>query len=145
MKGKYLIIDKSVLPEVFEKVLIAKELIRLGKVAGITQAVREVGISRSTFYKYKDHVFSMYDNRRGKMISISFLLSHETGLLSKVLNEISNNRGNILTINQGIPINNVANISITFDISNMDREISQVLYDIENIAGVEKFTLMSME
>lgn len=145
MDSKYLVIDKKILPDVFEKVLKAKELLRMERVKEVTEAVKSVGISRSTFYKYKDHVFSLSEGARGKMVSISFLLKHKTGLLSKIINSISDNNGNVLTINQDIPINNVANISITFDITNITKSLTDILCDIERLEGVEKFNLMSME
>ncbi|QVK18332.1 ACT domain-containing protein [Mycoplasmatota bacterium] len=145
MNSKYLVIDKEILPDVFEKVLQAKELLRMERVKEVTEAVKSVGISRSTFYKYKDRVFSLSESSRGKMVSISFLLKHKTGLLSKVINLISDNNGNVLTINQDIPINNVANISITFDITNITKRLTDILSDIERLEGVEKFNLMSME
>ncbi|MGF7060293.1 ACT domain-containing protein [Brassicibacter mesophilus] len=145
MDGKYLVIDKEILPDVFEKVVEAKELLRTGKVKGITEAVKSVGISRSAFYKYKDYVFTLSEGTRGKKITLSFLLSHQTGVLSKILQMISSNHGNILTINQDNPVNNVANVSITFDISKLQRELEEVIKDIEQVKGVEKLELVSME
>lgn len=145
MDSKFLVIDKEILPDVFEKVLQAKELLRMEKVKGVTEAVKCVGISRSTFYKYQDHVFSLSAGTRGKMVNISFLLKHKAGLLSKVMYLISANNGNVLTINQDIPINNIANISITFDITNITKSLTDILSDIEKLEGVEKFNLMSME
>lgn len=145
MNGKYLVIDKEILPDVFEKVVEAKELLRTGKVKGITEAVKNVGISRSAFYKYKDYVFTLSEGTRGKKITLSFLLSHKTGVLSKILQMISSSHGNILTINQDNPVNNVANVSITFDISSLQRELEDVIKDIEQVSGVEKLELVSME
>ncbi len=144
MRNKYLVIDKEILPEVFEKVLKAKELIRNGKVKGITEAVKKVGISRSTFYKYKDYVFALSEGNLGKKVTISLLLEHETGVLSDILNKISENRGNILTINQNIPINKIANVSITFDISELMIELDTLMSSIENTDGVIMTNLIAM-
>ncbi|MCG8540613.1 MAG: ACT domain-containing protein [Clostridia bacterium] len=144
MRNKYLVIDKEILPEVFEKVLKAKELIRNGKVKGITEAVKKVGISRSTFYKYKDYVFALSEGNLGKKVTISLLLEHETGVLSDILNKISGNRGNILTINQNIPINKIANVSITFDISELMIELDTLMSSIENTDGVIMTNLIAM-
>ncbi|WP_026894891.1 ACT domain-containing protein [Clostridiisalibacter paucivorans] len=145
MDGKYLVIDKEILPDVFEKVLEAKFLIKTNKVKGITDAVKKVGISRSTFYKYKDYVFTLSEGTRGKKVTISLLLSHKMGVLSRVLEMISENKANVLTINQDIPINEIANVSITFDISNLMTNIDTILKMIKAIPGVEKVDLVAME
>ena len=66
MKGKYLIVDKSILPDYFEKVIEVRNLLRDGKFQNVSEAVKEVGISRSTYYKYKDFIFSPSDSNIGK-------------------------------------------------------------------------------
>ncbi|KYH35043.1 hypothetical protein CLTEP_10360 [Clostridium tepidiprofundi DSM 19306] len=145
MDTKYFVIDKDILPEIFDKVVKAKELLSTGKVKEITEAVRIVGISRSTYYKYKDHVFTISEGTLCKRVTISFLLSHEMGILSNILNMIADVKGNILTINQNIPINKIANVSITFDISNLTVDIDDILNDIRNLEGVLKLDLIAME
>ncbi|RKD23622.1 chorismate mutase [Caminicella sporogenes DSM 14501] len=145
MENKYLIVDKKILPNIFEKVLMAKELLRNGKVKGITEAVKKVGISRSTFYKYKDYVFSLSDKANGRKVTVSMLLNHEPGRLSAILNKIAEKKGNILTINQDIPINNIANISITFDISNLTVDFDVLMNEIKKLKGIVKLDLIAME
>lgn len=144
MKNKYLVIDKQILPDVFEKVLTAKEMIRSGKAKGITEAVKNVGISRSTFYKYKDYVFALSEGNLGKKVTISLLLEHETGVLSDLLNHIADKKGNLLTINQNIPINNIANVSITFDISELAIDFDTLMDEIKNSPGVIMTNLIAM-
>ncbi len=144
MKNKYLVIDKKILPDVFEKVLKSKELIRSGKVKGITEAVKNVGISRSTFYKYKDYVFALSEGNLGKKVTISLLLEHETGILSDLLNLIAGKKGNILTINQNIPINKIANVSITFDISSLEIDLDALMDEIKSAPGVIMTNLVAM-
>ncbi|KNF07545.1 hypothetical protein CLPU_15c00390 [Gottschalkia purinilytica] len=145
MDSKYLVIDKNILPDVFEKVIIAKELLRTGQIKEITEAVKNVGISRSTFYKYKDHVFTLEERSGGKKVTLSFLLSHLQGVLSNVLQLISNNGGNVLTINQDIPINGIANVSITFEEDNLKKSIEELIDEIKDTEGVKKLVLVSME
>lgn len=145
INSKYLVIDKDILPDVFEKVLETKEILRSGKVNEITEAVKRVGISRSTFYKYKDSVFTLDEKSTGKRVTLSFLLSHTQGILSNVLGMISASGGNVLTINQDIPINNVANVSITFDMGHLKISIEEVIEKIKNIDGVQKLVIVAME
>ncbi|MTI68617.1 MAG: ACT domain-containing protein [Firmicutes bacterium] len=145
MESKFLVIDKEILPEVFEKVIIVKDMLKRNEVKGITEAVRKVGISRSTYYKYKDHVFRLAQGAKAKRVTIRFLLKHEMGVLSNILEEMAKDKGNILTINQDSPINNIANVSITFDISNMDKSLNDIIKNFENMKGVEEVELIAME
>lgn len=142
---KYLVIDKDILPEVFEKVIIAKDLLSSGEVLEITEAVKRVGISRSSFYKYRSHVFTLDEKSSGKRVTLSFLLNHKQGILSNVLKSISDNGGNILTLNQDIPINNVANVSITFDMNHLKLSLEETIEEIKNIEGVKKLVIVTME
>lgn len=144
-ESRFLIIDREILPDVFEKVVEAKELIRRNKVKGVTEAVKVVGISRSAFYKYKDYVYPLTDGPLGKKVTLSFLLSHKAGVLSNVLKIISNNNCNILTINQDSPVNNVANVNMVFDTTHMDKKIEDIICEVEAIKGVEKLELVAME
>lgn len=146
MKGSnFLIIDKEILPDIFEKVVEAKELLKRERVKSVTEAVKKVGISRSAFYKYKDYVHPLTDGPVGKKITLSFLLSHKTGILSNVLQIISRNNCNILTINQEPPVNNVANVNMVFDITHIDKKIEDIICEIEIAEGVEKLELVAME
>lgn len=145
MSSRYLLIDSKVLPDIFEKVIKVKELLCKGKVKDVSEGVKVVGISRSTYYKYKDSVFTISENIRGQKVTISLLLEHQKGVLSAVLDKISEYNGNILTINQDIPINNVANVTITLNISNMNVEINHFLNKLKQIKYVLKVSLVSME
>lgn len=142
---KFLVIDSSVLPEVFEKVLTAKELLRTNNAKGISEAVKKVDISRSTFYKYKDYVFSLSEGMVGNKAIISFLLKDERGTLSPILKFFSDNDVNILTINQDLPINKIANVSITIEISKMEAEIDTLVENLKKLNGVVKAELLALE
>jgi len=142
---KFLVIDSSVLPDVFEKVLTAKELLRTNSVKGISEAVKKVDISRSTFYKYKDYVFGLSEGMVGNKAILSFLLKDERGTLSSILKYLSNNNVNILTINQDLPINKIANVSITIEISKMETDIDTLIENLKVLNGVVKSELLALE
>ena len=142
---KYLIVNKKILPEVYEKVIEARNLINTGSVKGISEAVKVVGISRSTYYKYKDYVFSPDENQVGRKAVISMMLKHEKGILSNVLNYLSQENANILTINQSIPINNKASVNVSLDISDLTKSIDEVIADIKKIRGATQVKLLSVE
>ncbi|AKA72077.1 ACT domain-containing protein [Clostridium scatologenes] len=145
MNNKHLIIDTKILPEVFVKVVKLKELLRTGKVKDISEGVKQVGISRSTYYKYKDCVFTLSEGITGHKVTIGLVLAHEAGTLSKILDGIALRRGNILTINQDIPINNAASVSITFDASKLETEINDLIEELKTVKGVIKVDLVAVE
>jgi len=142
---KFLIIDTEILPDIYEKVLETKELLRTGRAKGITEATHMTGISRSTFYKYKDFIFAPSEGTKGQKVTITLLLDHVPGVLSDVLNNMASWNLNILTINQDIPINYIANVSITFDISEANLSIDEIMKSLKKLYGVSKIELIAME
>ncbi|WP_194191956.1 ACT domain-containing protein [Clostridium chrysemydis] len=142
---RFYVVNESVLPDVFYKVIEVKELIHTGKVKDISEGVKKVGISRSTYYKYKDAVYSMSDGVNSKKITIVLLLEHKAGVLSKVLDFIATNKLNILTINQDIPINMTANVTITLDVSKIKGDVKKFLFKVNEFEGVVKVRVLAVE
>lgn len=145
MKGNYLVIDKKVLPEVYSKVIEVKNILKEGKIKEITEATKIVGISRSVYYKYKDHVFDFAESVQGRKMTFSMIIEHKKGVLSDTLNYISDKGGNILTIDQGIPINGSANLSITIDMTSLECDLSILLDGLREMPNVEKVDFIAME
>lgn len=145
MKGKYLIVDKAILPDYFEKVIEARTLLRDGKFQNVSEAVKEVGISRSTYYKYKDFVFSPSDSNIGRKALISIMLDDKKGALSEILNFLYSVECNIITINQNIPINEVASIIISMDISDTKTPIEEILVNLKTVKYVVSSKLVALE
>jgi len=145
MIKKYLIVNKKILPEVYEKVIEARRTINEDSSKNISEAVKEVGISRSTYYKYKDYVFSPSENSIGRIAVFSMILAHKKSVLSKVINNISDHNINILTINQTIPINQKANINLSLDVSGVNISLDEMMSNIKKIEGVISFELLSIE
>ena len=116
---KYYIVDSAILPDVLDKVIEARSLLQNGEVKQVSEAVKRVGISRGTYYKYKDYVFLPDKGMSARKAVISLMLHHDKGILSEVLNVMSKTNANILTINQNIPIHGWASVVISFDISEM--------------------------
>ena len=145
MIKKYLIVNKKILPQVYEKVIEARNIINENSNINISEAVKKVGISRSTYYKYKDYVFSPSENSIGRMAVFSLMLAHKKGVLSRVINNISSHNANILTINQTIPINEKANVTLSLDISGVDIPIDEMIGNTKEIEGVVTVDLLSIE
>lgn len=145
MLSKYLLVDKAILPEYYEKVIEAKALLSSGSVKDISEAAKAVGISRSTYYKYKDYVFPIGDGADERKAVISMTLSHKAGLLGEVLGELSTQGVNILTINQNPPVNSRAHVVISMDISKVVGDSEMLLKSLSQISGVSHVKLIAIE
>ena len=145
MNSNYLLVDKKILPSYYEKVIEARTLLSSGKIKDVSEAVKEVGISRSTYYKYKDAVFSASTDTDGRKAIISFTLSHKPGILSEVLVVLSENGANILTITQNLPVNSKAHVVVTLDVSKLKQEIQPLIKEINSINGVSGTKLIAVE
>ena len=145
MLDNYLIIHKSILPEYYEKVLEARHLLEEGKAKDVSQAVKAVGISRSTYYKYKDYILEPTDLSGCRNAVLTFMLSHEPGTLSTLLRKLSEVGGSILAINQSLPIRGKANVTISIDVSNVQVNITEMLNDLAKLPGVEQAKLLAIE
>ncbi|CAJ1183877.1 hypothetical protein FD33_GL000417 [Companilactobacillus paralimentarius DSM 13238 = JCM 10415] len=142
---KYYIVDSSILPESFDRVIKARNLLETRKVHNVSEAVKEVGISRGTYYKYKDLVFLPDEEMTDRKAVISMMLHHEQGILSKVLVDISESNASILTINQNIPIHNIATVVISLDISHLNGTIDNLLDKLKQSNFVNNVQLISIE
>lgn len=144
-KSKFIVVSKEIAPEVFVKVLEVKEALDEGTYEGVSEAVKAIGISRSTYYKYVDHVFPLAEGALGKKVTLSLLLSHESGVLSGLLQIIAEMNCNILTISQDPPLNGLANASLTFDISELNRTFEDLTDTLRTAKGVKKLAIIAIE
>ncbi len=145
MLDNYLIIHKSILPEYYEKVVAARRLLEEGRVREVSQAAKQVGISRSTYYKYKDFILEPSEMAGGRKAVLSLMLSHEPGVLSAVLSQIFQQGGSVLTITQSLPIRGKASVTITLDVSGMEGTLSQLMQALAATPGAENPRLVAVE
>ena len=129
---KYFVVKQKAIPEVLLKVVEAKRLLESEKVLTIQEAVDAVGISRSSFYKYKDDIFPFHDNSQGTTITLTFQMDDEPGILSDVLKIIAEYRANILTIHQSIPINGIASLTLSIQVLQTTGDISRMIEQLED-------------
>ena len=141
---KYYVVKQKALPEVLLKVAEANRLIET-KNLSIAEATEKIGISRSSFYKYKDDIFPFRDNVKGKTITFVLSMDDEPGLLSLVLNTVALYKANILTIHQTIPVNSVASLTLSVDILPVTGDSSKMIEDIEQLDGVRYLKILSRE
>lgn len=144
MKNNYIIVDKSILPDCYEKVIEARAALAEGKYRDVSEAVKAAGISRSTYYKYKDFVFLPDSFSPNRKAVVSFSLIHEAGKLSEVLNIISACKASILTINQNLPIDGKAHIVVSLDITNSNSTAEDITGKISEIKGASGTRLVSV-
>ena len=145
MLSDYLIVHKSILPEYFEKVLECRRLMESGKVREVSQAVRQVGISRSTYYKYKDYIFEPSDMNSSRKAVFSMMLDHAPGVLSSLLACISESGASVLTITQSLPIHNKASVTISIDITDVTESVDALTGRISAINGLDNLRLLAIE
>ena len=145
MSDNYLIIHKSVLPDYYEKVLKARRLLESGRVREVSEAVRRVGISRSTYYKYKDYVFEPAETTGGRKAVLELMLDHQPGVLSAVLSRLFGAGANILTITQSLPVLGKASVTLSIDVGGVSRGIGALVSALEKVAGVDSVRLLAVE
>ena len=141
----YYVVKKGALPEVLLKVVEANRLIDTQKAASVQEAVDMVGISRSSYYKYKDDIFPFHDSAQGTTLTLSCKMNDEPGLLSDVLKVVAEFKANILTIHQSIPINGIASLSLSIQILAATGDVSEMIQEMEKKNGVHSVKVLARE
>lgn len=144
-KTQYFVVRQKAVPEVLLKVVEAKGLLESEKVMTVQEAVEAVGISRSSFYKYKDDIFQFHDSFQGTTITLTFQMDDEPGILSDVLKMIAEYRANILTIHQSIPLNGIASLSLSIQVLQNTGDISEMIEQMEEKKGVHHVKILAKE
>ncbi|VBB06159.1 Hypothetical protein LUCI_1375 [Lucifera butyrica] len=141
-KSIFYLVREEILPEAIKKTIKVKELLKRGEARTINEAVEKMELSRSAYYKYKDYVFPFYEASQEKIVTLALLLEHKPGVLSKVLNTIANERGSVLTINQGIPLQGVANATISIETANLAIDLEALLDKLRMVDGVKRLEVL---
>ena len=144
-KKKYFVVRERAVPEVLLKVVQAKRLLDSGRAQTVQDAAEQTGISRSSFYKYKDDIFPFHEEARGKTITFIIQMDDEPGLLSGVLKTIAYYHGNILTVHQSIPINGIASLTLSVQILPAQGDAEAMVAEIEHIEGVHYLKILGRE
>ena len=144
-KKKYFVVRERAVPEVLLKVVQAKRLLDSGRAQTVQDAAEQTGISRSSFYKYKDDIFPFHEEARGKTITFILQMDDEPGLFSVVLQTIAHFHGNILTIHQSIPINGIATLTLSVDILPGEGDAEAMVEEIESREGIHYLKILGRE
>ncbi|WP_109690930.1 ACT domain-containing protein [Tumebacillus permanentifrigoris] len=137
-RRKFFLVAEEIMPEAMVKTVQVKDMLARGEANTVHEAVNEVGLSRSAFYKYRDLVFLYEEEGQGRLITLSLILEHRQGILSSVLNSIAQTGGNIITINQGIPMSQAAHLTMTVDVKNLVGSLDELTDSLQKMHGVRK-------
>ncbi len=138
MNSDFYLVRKRAVPETLLKVVEVNRLLSAGKVKTIQEAVDQVGISRSSYYKFKNDIEEFHSSMAGMTLTLSMEISDETGILSDILREIADFGANILTIHQSIPIGGMASVSISMQVLKSSENVSGLLENLEQLSGIRK-------
>ena len=144
-KNQYYVLKEKAVPEVLLKVIEAKRLLASGKISSVQEATEMVGISRSSFYKYKDDIFPYHVTEKGKTVTMVIQLDDKPGLLSVVSRVLADYKENVLTIHQSIPINGIASLSLSIQVLKTTGDISKMIEKMEDQKGVHHVKILARE
>ena len=144
-KSKYYLVRDKALPEVLQKVIEVKRLLTSEKSLTVQDAAQRAGLSRSSFYKYKDDIVPFSDNTMGKTMTLVTQMSDEPGLLSDLLHVVAAYRANILTIHQAIPVNGVATVTLSVEVLADTGDVDGLVEEIENLTGIYDLRILGIE
>ncbi len=142
---KYFVLKQKAVPEVLLKVVEAKRLLESERAMTVQEASDRVGISRSSFYKYKDDIFPFHDNAKGKTITLVLQMDDERGLLSDILHIVAVYKANILTIHQSIPVGNLASLTLSVEVRPDTGNISKMVEEMEIQKGIHYVKIIARE
>ncbi len=137
----YYLVNSNILPPVYSKVIEAKNYLASGEAVSTAQAVKMAGISRSAYYKYKDAVFEYNGDNNDETETINAKLKDNAGVLSALMSELYKAGANVLSVSQSVPVNSVADISVTVRVTEMSVSIEKLIENIKLIAGVNAVSI----
>ena len=144
-KKKYYVVTGKAVPEVLLKVVESKKLLDAEKVLTVQEATDQVGISRSSFYKYKDDIFPFHENAKGRTITMMMQMDDEPGALSEVLGKVAEYNANILTIHQSVPINGIASLTMSIEVLPTTKDLSEMIEQMESQKEIHYVKILARE
>ena len=143
--SKYYVIKKKAVPEVLLKVLEVQKLLDAEQAKSIQEATETVGISRSSYYKYKDDIFHLHASKKGRNITFVIEVEDQPGVMATVLQVFANYKANILTIHQSIPINGKGVLTVSVDIVDMETDVSAMIESVEKLDNITYVKIIAKE
>lgn len=141
----FFIVKKRAVPEVLLKVVEAKRLLDSERAMTVQEATEQVDISRSSFYKYKDDIYTFHEKTRGRTLTFMLQLDDKPGLLSMVLSVLANGKVNVLTIHQAIPTGGIASITLSVEIQPETEDTESLMQHMQEIKGIHYLKILGFE
>jgi len=141
----FYLVESSALPEVYHKVLRTKEMLESGAVSTVSEAVAQTGLSRSAFYKYKDSVYTFHEKSQGQVVSLSFTLRDEPGVVNGLLSVLAQAGCNVLTLHQALPSNRTAIFTVSVETRNSTATNDELYKALAAAAGVLECRVLGSE
>ena len=142
---EYYLVERSLLPEVFRKVVEANAALKNGRAKTAAEAAQSVGLSRSAFYKYKDGVRPFYEATTGRVITFHLILHDQPGTLSSLLQLLAQSGANLLTINQSVPMSGQASVTIAVRTSLLVGSVEDLMQQAGALDGVPRSEIVASE
>ncbi|TDX52722.1 ACT domain-containing protein [Orenia marismortui] len=143
MEEKFYIVNEKILSDAMKKTVRVKELLKTGEEFQIKEAVKKVGLSRSAYYKYKDYIFPFVSEEEEELVTLSLLVVDQEGILSEIISKIAEYHASVLTINQDIPLAEVAHITMTIKVEKLSISLEELLAKVKDIVGIRRVELIS--
>ena len=145
LKPKYYLVERTLLPEVFQRVIEANAAIASGKAATASEAAKLAGLSRSAYYKYKDGVRPFFEATTDRIVTFHFMLHDQPGMLSSILGLMAKSGAKLMTGNQSIPMRGQASVTIAARTGEMKYSVEELLHRAEQLEGVNKVEILASE
>ena len=145
IQPKYYLVERTLLPEIFQRVIEANEAIASGKAATASEAAKLAGLSRSAYYKYKDGVRPFFEAPTARIVALHFMVQDHPGVLSSILGLIARSGANLLTVNQSIPMRGQASVTIAARTGGMKYSVEELMHRAEALEGVGKVEILASE
>ena len=142
---EYYLVERSLLPEVFRKVVEANAALKNGRAKTAAEAAQSVGLSRSAVYKYKDGVRPFYEATTGRVIPFHLILHDQPGTLSSLLQLLAQSGANLLTINQSVPMSGQASVTIAVRTSLLVGSVEDLMQQAGALDGVQRIEIVASE
>ncbi|NJP40766.1 ACT domain-containing protein [Oscillospiraceae bacterium HV4-5-C5C] len=142
-EDEYYLVKAAVLPDVFLKVMQVKRMLNSGEAQSVNAAVRQAGLSRSAYYKYRDAIRPFYETAEGHVITMVFVIENFPGILAGISQCLAEASANVLTINQGIPINSLADVTISMETRSMNCPLEELMSRLGRINGVLQHRILA--
>lgn len=145
LNTQFYLVDVTILPDAIKKTIRAKEFLKQGTVETINDAVKKAGLSRSAYYKYKDHVSPAFESSEENLITLFIIMTSDTAVLNRVLKRITKEKCNIVSVTRSIPTKRLTAVTLTFETAELQIPFPELIHSVSSVKGVKKVEVVGEE